>query len=893
MFGAYFCSAFVRTQDGVATLIFLALNIPESVMRDESLCGKKAAIYEFDRSHAVQVGAGFAAKVDGQAQHDHALATIVDDGDRGLDMETLARLTEAIARTPLVAVQGFDRDGNILAWNDASAKLYGISRKDAIGRRFTDLVHFEDDGHDFMAILATIWDSRQPSAARDWKIVAATGKVVWVYSSMFPVVEHGNTQQVFCMDVDITQRKDHEQRLLAGETRFREFFEKSIDAIILLRNGEFNEFNPAALRLFGYDGQHNGLKGMVPHKVSPKRQPDGRLSREKMEEMHAIVRAKGSHRFEWQYCNRDHHAFWGEATVTAVETNGETLYYAVVRDISARKEAERALRLSARVFESSHESIMILDSEWRILSVNDAFVAMTGLVAQQVVGEHGSLLKSTLYEQAAYETIGEELTRSDYWHGEVLMQHVDRQAFPAWASVSVVRDDDGKICNYIAIMTDISERKASEERIRHLSEHDFLTGLPNRVLLLDRLQQAIAAARRNRSKLAVLFLDLDRFKNVNDSLGHHVGDRLLQAVAERLKKCVRGNDTVSRQGGDEFIVMLADIGGVEQVAHIAGNILQTINMPYQIDEYALTTSTCIGISVYPEDGQDIDALIKNADTAMYHAKENGRNSYQFFNRDMNMRIVEQLMLENYLKSALEQNQFSLQYQPELDIVSGHVLGVEALLRWQHPQAGLLTPEHFLSVAEECGLIVPIGDWVLRTACRQARSWHDQGMPLKIGVNLSAIQFRQKDFVQKVAAVLQQTGLAPQFLELEITESILIDSTVTVLDTMHRLRAMGVVLAVDDFGTGYSSLSYLKHFPVDKLKIDQSFVHDLNDDDNDAAIIRAILIMAKSLKLRVIAEGVETMEQLAFLQSQGCDEYQGYYAAHPLLPADLPQYFQIH
>ncbi len=551
------------------------------------------------------------------------------------------------------------------------------------------------------------------------------------------------------------------------------------------------------------------------------------------------------------------------------------------------------LRLCAQVFRHSHEGIVILDAAWRIVCVNAAFTALTGYGEEQAAGKDFSLLRAGDRSAAYYDSVRAEVGRSGYWHGEIGGRRSDGQVFPAWASVSAVRNDTGEPVNFIVLFFDISERKATEERIRHRSEHDFLTGLPNRVLLLDRLQQAIAAARRKQGKLAVLFLDLDRFKNINDALGHHVGDLLLQAVAERLKKCVRGNDTVSRQGGDEFVLMLTEIGDIDQVAHIAHNILQAVDMPYQLEGNAVTITTCIGISMYPDDAEEMEALVRNADTAMYHAKESGRNGYQFFNPDMNDRMLKRLTLEHQLRSALQEGQFVLEYQPGIDIASGRVVGVEALLRWRHPEAGMLGPAQFLAAAEACGLIVPIGDWVLQAACRQARSWHDQGMPVTMGVNLSLIQFRQKDFLQKVKDVLLHTGLAPQHLELEITENVLLDSAAAARETMQALRRMGVALSVDDFGTGYSGLGYLKHFPVDKLKIDQSFVRDLVDNANDAAIIRAILIMAKSLKLKVVAEGVETAGQLDFLRAQGCDEFQGHYFARPVRAVELPHFLRTH
>jgi diguanylate cyclase (GGDEF)-like protein/PAS domain S-box-containing protein len=809
--------------------------------------------------------------------------------DNGDEVNVLARFAGVIQQMPIVAVQGFDRNGIIDVWNDTSETLYGISRDAAIGRHICDLLTFRGKHAEFEARLASMWDSRQPAMPSDMQIITPSGKQVWTYSTMFPTVENGHTQRICCMDIDITQRKEREQNLLDTEIRIREFFNTSADAIIMLRKGEIEEFNPAALHLFGYGNKQSGLKGAVPYEISPRYQPDGRLSKEKMEEMHAIAMAKGTHRFEWQYCTYDKRLFWGEVTLTALDGSHDAFMYAMVRDITDRKNAERELQLSAQVFEGSQEGIVIFDDKWCAMRVNAAFTAMIGYTEQEIVGIAKPMLRSNMHDPEFYEQIKETVRRHDHWQGEIWGQRRNGATFPAWASVSAVRGADQRIVNYIVIFSDISERKASEERIRHLSEHDFLTGLPNRVLLLDRLHQAIATARRNRGKLAMLFLDLDRFKNINDSLGHHIGDKLLQTVAERIKKCVRNNDTVSRQGGDEFVVMLTEIGGSEQVAHIAANILQAISIPFQIENHTLTVTTCVGISMYPDDGRDEDTLIKNADTAMYHAKESGRNNYQFFDHDMNVRMVERLTMEHQLRAALDHKQFMLEYQPQLDIASGRIIGAEALLRWHHPDAGLLMPTQFLHAAEASGLIVPIGDWVLQAACQQGKNWYDQGMPMHVGVNLSVIQFRQKDFLQKVKDVLEQTGLPPRYLELEITESVLIDAAGTAMETMRALREMGVTLAVDDFGTGYSSLSYLKHFPVDKLKIDQSFVRDLADDANDAAIIRAILIMAKSLKLKVIAEGVETIDQLDFLRMQGCDEFQGHYFTQPVQAAEMPHF----
>ena len=416
----------------------------------------------------------------------------------------------------------------------------------------------------------------------------------------------------------------------------------------------------------------------------------------------------------------------------------------------------------------------------------------------------------------------------------------------------------------------------------HLAHHDVLTDLPNRMLLHDRLSQAIELARRQGRKLAVMFMDLDRFKHINDSLGHAVGDQLLQSVAERLMACVRQSDTISRQGGDEFVLLLPYIEHAEDAALSAQKILAALALPYRIEGRDLHISVSVGISIYPDDGQDAESLIKSADTAMYYAKEGGRNNYQFFEPDMKIRAVERHSIEAGLRRALERHEFVLHYQPKVNLLSGAIVGVEGLIRWQHPERGLLAPAEFVAIAEDCGLILPIGRWVLREACLQARAWLDAGMPtIIVAVNTSALEFRAKDFLENIRATLDDTRLEPRHLELELTESVLMRDAEATNSLLQALADLGVRLAVDDFGTGYSSLSYLRRFPIDTLKIDQSFVNKMASNQDDAAIVSAVITLGKSLRRCVIAEGVETSEQYAFLLAQHCDEGQGYYFGRPV------------
>jgi diguanylate cyclase (GGDEF)-like protein/PAS domain S-box-containing protein len=454
---------------------------------------------------------------------------------------------------------------------------------------------------------------------------------------------------------------------------------------------------------------------------------------------------------------------------------------------------------------------------------------------------------------------------------------------PIEDSAAPIHDRGGCVIGGVMVFHDVSEARAMVLKMSHLAQHDFLTDLPNRVLLNDRLEQAIALGRRRSKQLAILFLDLDLFKNINDSLGHLIGDKLLKSVAGRLMNCVRSSDTVSRQGGDEFVVLLSEIEHPGDAARSAENIISALTDSHCIAGHDLNVSVSIGISIYPSDGEDAESLIKNADAAMYHAKQYGRNNYQFFRQEMNDRVVERHSLEADLWRAVAGREFVLHYQPKVNLETGAITGAEALIRWLHPQRGLLFPGQFVPIAEESGLIVPIGRWVLREACRQLRSWLDAGIrPVPVAINISAVEFRSKDFLEGVRDILKETRLESGYLEIELTESVLMqdgDSTTTVL---QALKAIGVQLAIDDFGTGYSSLSYLKRFPIDALKIDQSFVRDITTDPDDATIISAVIGMGNSLNKRVSAEGVETWEQLAFLQAARCGEGQGYYFSRPVV-----------
>lgn len=554
----------------------------------------------------------------------------------------------------------------------------------------------------------------------------------------------------------------------------------------------------------------------------------------------------------------------------------------IATDITERVHADKQQRLAAQVFENAAEAIMITDGDNNIVSVNAAFTRITGYEASDVIGKNPRLLRSERHDAAFYQELWDTLNATGHWQGEIWDKRKNGEEYPKWLAITVVLGERDVVANYIAIFADITERKEAEGKIQYLAHFDSLTGLPNRALLQDRLKQALAAASRHKKQLSLLFLDLDHFKNINDSLGHDVGDLLLQAVAERLQGCVREGDTVSRLGGDEFVVVLLDIQKSDNAAYVAQKIVDELAAPFSLGEHVLYVTSSIGISLFPEDGRNSDMLIRNADSAMYSAKTGGRNDYRFFTQDMNEQALARLALEIDLRQALALGEFRLHYQPQISSETGKVIGMEALIRWQHPVRGMVSPASFIPLAEELGLIVSIGDWVLREACRQNRAWQVQGLPpVPIAVNLSALQFLQQNLPDKIQAILEETGLEPRYLELELTESTFMQDAEQTITMLQTLKAMGLQLAIDDFGTGYSSLSYLKRFPIDKLKIDQSFVRHLASDPDDAAIARTIISMGHSLRLEVIAEGVETAEQLVFLETEGCDQIQGYYFSKPL------------
>jgi diguanylate cyclase (GGDEF)-like protein/PAS domain S-box-containing protein len=554
-------------------------------------------------------------------------------------------------------------------------------------------------------------------------------------------------------------------------------------------------------------------------------------------------------------------------------------------DITQHKQVEQRMRLQASAIESSVNGIFIADAAAEnhpIEYVNPAFQTITGYTAKEVVGRDCLFLQGDDRQQEGSAALHVALAEQRACHVVLRNYRKDGSLFWNDLQIAPVRDDNGKVTHYIGILNDITERTRYLEELEHQANFDALTGLANRNLLKDRLTQAIAHADRNRLTVGVVLIDLDNFKFLNDSIGHAFGDALLNVIAQRLTALTQDEDTIARYGADEFVLVLGEYDGEHSISSMVTKMLATVAQPISLNGHEVRVTCSVGISLYPQDGADSETLLRHADVAMYRAKEAGRNTFQVFRADMTQRIHERISLEQAMRNALELEEFRIQYQPQVDLATGRIFGAEALIRWTHPEQGVISPARFIPIAEDSDLILPIGDWVLRSACRQGKVWRDAGLRhIVISVNVSVRQFRQKGFADRVIAVVRETGIDPSCLQLELTESLLMTHVEELLEVLDRLKAVGIGLAVDDFGTGYSSLNYLKRLPVDKLKIDQSFVHDIPHDQNNMAIAKAIIALARSMGLAVIAEGVETKEQLEFLRASGCDEIQGYYFSKPV------------
>ena len=775
-------------------------------------------------------------------------------------------------------------DGVIAEANAAACAIVGLSRDAVVGAA---IANFLQPGVDY--------DSAHAALLRDGR---ARGKGAVLRGARpvpveFSLSRFGDPGRVLLTLHEIEEGRP-ENPDDGADVRFRRAFESSPSpALVCDRNSlRIIAVNDAAIEEYGYS--RDEFAGMTLADLRPAdRQPDGTGRQPQFADGRTERRAPQPAAKEheqgglWRHRCKDGSTIEVEITSRLLSSDDDRTELLLVHDPHVKQMAAHHFSLSAELFEASNQAIAVTDAECHVVAVNPAFTRITGYGRDEVIGKNPRLLSSGRHDRAFYEAMWGGIRNQGHWQGEIWNRRKNGEVYPEWLTVSAVKNSRGEIVQYVGMFSDISERKAAEARIEYLAHYDPLTGLPNRTLLQDRFTLAIAQAKRSHRRVGVLFLDLDRFKKVNDTLGHSAGDSVLQQTAHRLRGCLRQADFVARQGGDEFIAIISDLDMIHDAAHVAQKIIKAMGRAMEVHGHEIHMSPSIGISIYPDDGNNIEALLKNADIAMYQAKNAGRNNYQFFAQEMNESAFEHLAFETSLRRALDNQEFVLHYQPQIDIASGRITGAEALIRWRHPDLGMVSPAQFIPVAEESGLIVPISTWVLQQACAQAATWRKVlSAPLRVGINVSALQFRHRDFVELVTDTIDQSGIEASALELELTESVVMHDADSVIAKLLALQEVGVGLAIDDFGTGYSSLSYLKRFPIDRLKIDQSFVSDIGRNSDSEAIIQAIISMAHSLRLQTLAEGVETVEQFNFLRDHGGEEVQGYLFSRPIPSDDL-------
>ncbi|MEB0272661.1 EAL domain-containing protein, partial [Pseudomonas sp. 5B4] len=710
--------------------------------------------------------------------------------------------------------------------------------------------------------------------------------------------KNGVVTRIIGVAKDITEQLEASESLRDSEQRYRMLAESISDVIFSTDSAlKPNYVSPSAQTVLGYSAEWILENGWQPTIANPQQLTKMNALLEhvakalgKPDELAKLRAGLPTQLFLFDCLRADGRKIPIELRLILVwdEHGAFEGILGVGRDISQQRRAEKDLRMAATVFEHSTSAILITDPAGYIVQANEAFSRVSGYDASQVLDQLPTLLTVDDQQEAHLRYIIKQLHQRSSWEGEVWLKRRSGEHYPAWVGITAVLDDEGDLASYVCFFNDISERKASEQRIHRLAYYDALTHLPNRTLFQDRLHTALQQAERQQAWVVLMFLDLDRFKPINDSLGHAAGDRMLQEMASRLLGCVDDDDTVARMGGDEFTLLLQPRAtrqiALNRAINVAEQILGSLVKPFVLEGREFFVTASIGIALSPQDGNELSQLMKNADTAMYHAKERGKNNFQFYQADMNATALERLELESDLRHALEQKEFTLYYQPQFSGDGKRLTGAEALLRWNHPRRGLVPPGDFIPVLEELGLVVEVGDWVLTQACRQLKSWHQAKVRVpKVSVNISARQFSDGQLGTRIADILKDTGLPPACLELELTESILMREVNVAMLILDGLKRLGLSIAVDDFGTGYSSLNYLKQFPIDVLKIDRTFVDGLPSGEQDAQIARAIIAMAHSLNLSVIAEGVETHEQLEFLREHGCDEVQGYLFGRPMPP----------
>jgi diguanylate cyclase (GGDEF)-like protein/PAS domain S-box-containing protein len=792
-----------------------------------------------------------------------------------------------------VMLVGLDRDGVVTLINREGCRILGAPENEIIGKNWFETFIPESERptlkkiHSELYQLLFLGEGEFPEYYENFVLRKNGEQCLIAWNNSIIKNERGETVASLSSGVDITERRMAEKKLQQEQMKAQKYLDVAGVMLGALNvRGEITLINNQGCKILNVSEQDvlgkNWFDQFLPKEIVAEvrgvfnRLMSGRLELVEFYE-NPVLTGDGRERiiaFHNTLLRDDR----GE--IEGILFSGE--------DITLRKQSEKQLQQSAIVFENTKDGVIITDPAVRITAVNQAFTEITGYTEEEVQGKNPNILKSDMQSPDFYAEMWSSIKESRYWQGEIWNRRKNGQIYAEWLTISTVFDLSGNITNYIAVFSDISQMKESEQKLKQLAHYDSLTGLPNRLLMHARLVHALERTQRKDSKIAILFLDLDHFKNINDSLGHPAGDEVLQATAKRLAQRVREEDTLARLGGDEFVILLEHLEKAESAAIVAQDLLYLFSKPFILaDKQEVYLGASIGISLFPDDGKSATQLIQHADAAMYEAKNAGRNTYRFYMQEMTIAANERLLMEMELRRALERDEFIVHFQPQVEIVSSKIIGLEAMVRWQHPQLGLVPPNKFIGVAEDSGLIGPLGEWVLQTACRQILAMDRKGMPpLKLAVNLYIRQFFQENLVQRISEILAETGLDPRRLELEITETMMMEKRISWMNMLEGLKKLGVSLAIDDFGIGYSSLAYLKQFDIDTLKIDRSFIANIPTISSDKEIVSTIITMARNLNLQVVAEGVETEEQLNFLREHGCNAYQGYLHSRPLPAEEL-------
>ncbi len=809
----------------------------------------------------------------------------LDITDRRLAENALAR-ERALLRRVMDSIPDLiffkDINGHYLGCNKAFEAFAGRDEQAQVGR--TDFDFFDAKTASFFREQdQKMLQSGEARQNEEW-VTFPDGRQVLLQTIKTPFsVVKGESIGILGISRDITAQHLAQIEIKASNQTYRAILATALDGFwITDLQGQLHEVNDAYTAMSGFSREELLQKHVSDLDIQDP--PD--VARRRIERIKLI----GSDLFETRH-RRKSGELW-DAEVSANYWAEQDRLFIFIRDISARKQAEGQLQQAAAVFENTQEGMMVTDTQDIIVRINPAFTTLTGFNAEEAIGKTPSILNSPQQDASLFVMMRKSLARSGQWKGEIINRRKDGTDFSQWMTISSILDSAGEVSHYVSTFTDISQLKDAQAKIHNLAFFDPLTQLPNRRLMLDRLHRSVALCARRKSCGAVLLIDLDNFKLINDTEGHEVGDMLLVEVARRLKSCVREQDSLAHQGGDEFIIILEDLGhelheAAGRAELVAEKIMQSLRESYQLGLLEHHSQASIGVATFQDPTDNAEEILKRADTAMYRAKAEGRNTVRFFDPAMQAALQQRIKLETELRHALPGNELQLYYQAQVD-GDGKVLSAEVLIRWQHPQRGLVSPVQFIPLAEESGLILPIGAWVLETACAQLKAWenHPLARDLKLAVNVSARQFRQDDFVSITKHVVDQSGIDPTRLKLELTESIVINNVADTIEKMHQLKVLGLTFSMDDFGTGYSSLAYLKRLPLDQLKIDQSFVRDISHDPSDAAIVQTIITMGNTLGLNVIAEGVETQVQLDFLQKHGCKTFQGYLFSRPVPLAEF-------